>query len=329
MTGSPGSTARGDATPGLGLVAAVSSRAARDWPSLRYARLLPWAARGRAQGRAYAQLVAAVELGRDAARRRTAVARIRRWTGCSAARAVEVFRRSLFSEALEEADSALFRRDLDAMDHWAADVKNLALPPGPLVFATLHLGSPVLGYLALRRASRLDVRAIGRQLDASNPMADAKRRVGLEKQEWVHRVAGVPLVDPGAASMQRAREHLLDGGALYAALDVPGDVVSRASSVVLCGERIQVSVGLTTLARLTRATILPLVAVSGRRRMALHLGDPVRPTNPAETIAAVFGQLERFIVQFPEEWWFWPYVLPANSESDEPATSAIGGHRIT
>src|SRR5436190_15820658 len=92
------------------------SEATGVWPTLRYRRLLPVTRVSRGTGRVYARLVAAVELGRDAARRDTAIARIVRALGVDRGEASRIFRASLASEAQEEADSTYFMsRGADAL----------------------------------------------------------------------------------------------------------------------------------------------------------------------------------------------------------------------
>jgi hypothetical protein len=280
------------------------------WAALRYGPLLALAARSRRAGRHVAAAIAAVELGIDRARRETAGQRIARWLDLSPAEARRVFRASLTSEAQEEADSAYF------MGHPHALVPAFVRagePPhrGGTIYATFHFGSPVLTYLYLRVGRALDVVAVERKLTATNPMAAPKRRWGARKVAWVERFTGRPMLDVDAATMARARERLLDGGALYAAVDVPGDVVGRAATATLLGERIRVSSGVTTLARLARAPLQPVVAISRADRFDLHYGTPIEPGPEAQTLAALMEALATLLRSFPGEWWLWPYVTPA------------------
>ena len=211
------------------MIARVAARHAQlwqdQWPEWRYRHLLPRAAATRAAGRRYAYMVAAIEL-RDALRRRRAVARIERWQHVSRLAALRLFHACLLSEAREEADTVFFMRHPPELRQWFPDAAAVARPDGPTLFATLHLGSPVFAYLFLRSVAALDVRAIGRKLDERNPMPGAKRRYGLAKEAWLRGAAGVDLLEPSPRAMTDAREHLLAGRPLFAALDVPGDVVS-------------------------------------------------------------------------------------------------------
>ena len=73
-----------------------------SWTEARYRVLLPLAAKSFACGAAYARVVAAIEYGRDAHRRRTAARRIAAWLGKSADEAERAYRAALVSEAREE-----------------------------------------------------------------------------------------------------------------------------------------------------------------------------------------------------------------------------------
>ncbi len=284
---------------------------AAAWTSCRYRWLLPWSARSRRTTQAYARLSGRIELALDPERRARAGARIARALGCSAAAADRVFAASLVSEAQEEADtvwSMRHARPWPSLVHAPADEPT---PQGATIYVTLHFGSPVLAYLDLRRRRVADVRLIIRALSPANPMADSKRAFAARKVAWVASVSGYEPLTTDAAATAHAREHLVAGGALFAAIDVPGDVVSRASAVTLFGERILVSSGIATLARLTAATLLPVVAVRRRETLALRYGAPIPPGKDAETQAAAFRELARFIADDPGEWWLWPYVTPA------------------
>jgi hypothetical protein len=280
------------------------------WAALRYGPLLAVSAHSRRAGRRVAAAVAAVEVGRDRARRRTACERIARWLEVPSAEARRVFRASLTSEAQEEADSAYF------MAHPRALVPAFAgavepVHRGGTIYVTFHLGSPVLTYLYLRAGRALDVVAIERKLTAANPMPAAKRRWGARKVAWVERFTGRPMLDVDAAAMARARERLIDGGALYAAVDVPGDVVGRAATVAILGERIRVSSGVATLARLARAPLQPIVAINRGGRFDLHYGTPIDPGPEPQTLAAFMETLAILLRRDPGEWWLWPYVASA------------------
>jgi len=280
------------------------------WAALRYGPLLALAARSRRAGRHVAATIAAVELGLDHARRQTACERIARWLELPPAEARRVFRASLASEAQEEADSAYF------MGHPRALVPAFVRADEPAhrggtIYVTFHFGSPVLTFLYLRAGRAIDVVAVERKLTAANPMPAAKRRWGVRKVAWVERFTGRPMLDVDAAAMARARERLLDGGALYAACDVPGDVVGRAATVRLLGERIRISSGVATLARLARAPLQPVVAISRSGRFDLLYGTPIDPGSEEQTLAALMDTLATLLRRFPGEWWLWPYVAPA------------------
>lgn len=279
------------------------------WPELRYGPLLRSAAASRAAGRRYAHLVAAVEL-LDARRRRAALARIERWLATTPRRALRIFHASLVSEAREEADSAFFMRHPLELDGYLPAPGALPRPDGPVLYATLHLGSPILAYLFLRTVARTDVRAIGRRLDERNPMPPAKRRYGLAKEAWLRRLAGVELVAPSAHAMIGVRDHLLDGRHVLAALDVPGDVVAHSTRLDVAGEEVAFSAGAVRIARLAQARVVPLVALAARDGLRLHAGPPLA-TSRADATVDVLRALLGFVHRFPDEWWLWPYVRAA------------------
>ena len=276
------------------------------WPEWRYGRMLSFAATTRAAGEGYARLVAEVEL-RDVVRRRRAVARIQRWQGVSRDAALGIFRASLISEAREEADTAYFMQHPPALRGWMPDARAVAIPQGPILYATLHLGSPVFAYLFLRLVASLDVHAIGRKLDERNPMPAAKRRFGLAKEAWLRALVGVDFLEPTAHAMNAAREHLLDGRPVFAALDVPGDVVDRSARLAVGGEQVAFSSGAIRIARLAGARVVPLVALGGAAGLRLHVGSPIEGDSP-DAGTKVLHSLLGFVHRHPGEWWLWPYL---------------------
>jgi len=288
----------------------LSATMASTWAEWRYGKLLRHAATGRPAGRVYAGIVSQVELIRDVERRRVATARIARARRISSRAALGVYRRSLFSEAIEEADSARLMRDREALARWLAP----DAPPridGPVLYASLHLGTPVFGLLYLQNRLSHGVCAMVRNLDDGNPMVDAKRRWGERKMAWLRETTGGAIVGADSTAVTIAREHLLAGNAVFAAIDVPGDVVSRSTTVDLFGERVAFSSGIVRLATLTESTIVPMIALGGER-MKVYFGSRVRSADPDDAMLRTFGELKRFIDQFPGEWWMWPYVRPAD-----------------
>ncbi len=274
---------------------------------LRYDLLLPAAGMGRGVGQVYAEACASLECRAAPARMGVAVERIMRWTGLEKREAREAYRGAIASEALEEADSAYFRRHPDAFDRWLLEGSDVPRPHGPVVYATLHFGHPVLSCIYLRRHGGRDVRPIIRGLDDANPMADPKRIWGQKKVGWVRDLLDDAVFGVDGVSTARAREHLLAGEAVFAALDVPGDVSDRTSVVDVGGERLRFSTGVVSLAQMTQATIVPVVARSHRKRMIVEFGDPVDAAGP-DPFVRVFSELSRFIRRFPQEWWLWPFV---------------------
>jgi len=283
---------------------------AAAWTSWRYRWLLPWSARSRRTTQAYARLSGRIELTLDPERRARAGARIARALGCSAAAADRIFAASLVSEAQEEADTVWSMRHAHTWPDLFRAPADEPRPRGATVYVTLHFGSPILAFLDLRHRRVADVRLMMRPLSPANPMADAKRAFAVRKVAWVTTTSGCEPLPTDAAGTARAREHLVACGALYAAIDVPGDVVSRAAAVTLFGERILVSAGMMTLARLTGAALQPVVAVRRGETLALRYGARIPPGNDTETLTAAFHEVTRFITDDPGQWWLWPYIAP-------------------
>src|SRR5262249_47974903 len=147
--------------------------------------------------------------------------------------ALGTYRGCLASEALEEADTVFFM----CSDHVERTIFAFAALPercasaAGTVYATLHFGSPVLGFVALGSGRDEVVSIVGRPLDDANPMPRAKRDYARGKVRWVERVTGRPFLGTDALAMARAREELLAGRALYTPVDVPGSVARRAAVV--------------------------------------------------------------------------------------------------
>jgi hypothetical protein len=282
------------------------------WSRLRYGRLLPAAARSLRSGAAYAAVVAAVELARDRARADAAGRRIVRWLGVAPDDARRIYRRSLESEAREEADSAFYMRHPGRLRHAFRIPIPLPAPAAPMIYASLHLGSPLLGYLYLRDRLASELAVVARDLDAANPMSDPKRRFAARKVAWTEAVAGRPfLLTSGRAAMVRVRAHLRAGKPIYILADVPGDVVARSQACTLFGERVRLAAGIATLARIAGSPVQTLVITRGRDGFGVHAGPPLPPPTGDGLVAAVLDGLAPFIRAHAGEWWMWPYVPAA------------------
>ena len=281
------------------------------WASLRYGRLLPRAAASRRAGKAYAGAISLRELAADPGRRRVACERIGRWCGVGPTVALRIFADALFSEAREEAESAWFMGDPRRREAAFAGAEPAApVAPGSIV-ATLHLGSPVLGFVHLSRDLGLVGRAIGRELDDSNPMPASKRAWGARKVAWVRETTGEPFLGTDARALLAAREELGRGRSVYAAIDVPGDVVARSRVVELCDERVLLSGGLLTVARLARAPLQLVVTRLEGESYRLDAFEPIEP-GPEDAVARALGrQASALLRRHPGDWWLWPYVVPA------------------
>ena len=287
-----------------------ASRRGGSWAERRYRLLLPAAARGALRGRAYAAAVAAVELARDRERRRAATSNLRLCLGLASGRALGTFARALRSEAAEEAETARLmvsggplpprvgRRPLE---------EELAGDGRPTIFATLHLGSPVLAYLALCRDRPRPLWIVGRPLDATNPMPEAKAEWARRKVAWVERMAGRPFLATDPAAIARARERLVAGDALFTPFDVPGDVAARSARLRLLGHPTRLAAGMERLARLTGAAIRPIVGLRRAGGLELVFGRRIEPSE-GDPLQAVMEELSSIVRRHPGEWWMWPYL---------------------
>jgi hypothetical protein len=282
----------------------------RGWEHLRYGPLLDFAARGRRQGDLYAGLVAALEYSRDRQRRDIAEGRILRWLGVSPASARSIYRAALRSEALEEADSARFMRGSTDLSEAFFLHGDLSRAGRPRIYGVLHFGSPVLGYLALRLKAEPHLRVIARELDETNPMSAPKRAFGRRKVAWVERTAGALFLDTDSTAVLHAREHLLTGNPLYAAVDVPGDVVTRADRFDVCGSSMLLASGIFRLASMTGADVQMLVPLRQGPHISVHCRPPIQAANANELGAAVVSEMEIVLREHPGEWWFWPLAVP-------------------
>lgn len=276
------------------------------WARWRYGRLLPIAATSLRAGDAYAALVAAVEARRDPARAAAAEKRVQRWLSLAPDEARRVFRRTLRSEAREEADSAYFMRHPRALDAAFAAPLGLAPPTGPELYVGLHLGSPVLGYLNLRARVAPELALIARDLDPANPLPEAKRRFAVAKVAWTEARAGRPFFATDAASMLGVRAHLRAGKPLYLLADVPGDAVGRVEACTLFGETVRLGAGLPTLARIAASPVQTLAVTREAHGLRVHVGP--RLAAGTITMPAVLEALSPFIRAHAGQWWMWPYL---------------------
>ena len=180
-------------------------------------------------------------------------------------------------------------------------------PAAGTIWATLHMGSPILSYLYLRRVRGLPLAIVGRTLDDSNPMAPAKLRFAKRKVAWVEATSGRQFLGVDGLAIARARGELIQGRDLYAAVDVPGDVTARSTVVSIGGERVRLASGLIALARLVGASIQPIVGVHEAGAIVLHYGRRIE-TEGSAAQDEVGAAIEELVRRFPEEWWLWPYV---------------------
>lgn len=282
---------------------------ATAWANVRYGRLLPLAARSRAFGTTYARVVSLAEWSLDSQRRQAATARIGRWLRLRGLRAGALYRRCLESEAREEADTAWFMtHPYDELARACRGIDRPTSENAATIWLTLHFGAPILAYVYLCRWWGVDARIIGRTLDDGNPMPAAKRDWGRRKVAWVEEITGRPFLGVDAASIARAREHLLHGGSLFAAVDVPGDVVGRSADLDLFGESVRIAAGILRIAELERLPLRWLTAIPRGHEIDVRCGKAIPASPRAQQLAAIGCEMEAILRSHPEEWWLWPYL---------------------
>ena len=279
------------------------------WQSLRYGPLLRAAGRSYATAGAYAALVAQVEYRRDRQRRSVAAQRIARWLDIPLPAASDVFRRALRSEAMEEADSVRFMRAAVPPIEQIALEGYVPRHGRPRIYGALHLGSPVLAYLRLCRGAEPGLQVIARELDDDNPMPAPKQAYGRRKVAWVEATAGERFLGTDAQAVLRARDRLLDGGAICAAVDVPGDVVARSATMTMGGQRLSFASGIFHLARMTGADLQLVASYSSAGRVIVRCRAPVTARDERELAATVACEMESVVRELPGEWWLWPFLV--------------------
>lgn len=281
------------------------------WERMRYGPLMAYASRGLQNGRRVAAIVSRVEYARDANRQRVARDRIRRWLDVSESEARRLYRDALFSEALEEADCARMMRHRGPID-MPVEVRGWE-PRGdrPRVYGTLHAGSPVVAFLDFRSRFEPHARIIARELDDQNPMARSKHAFARRKVAWVEETAGEPFFKTDVTSILGARDHLLAGRPLFAAVDVPGDVVDRGRAISLFGERVALAEGLFKLAAMTGADMQLLCTVQRKGSVLVDFRRPVDGPSAESLMEAMAAEMEAAIRSQPEEFWFWPFFAGA------------------
>jgi len=284
------------------------------WQQLRYGALLRAAGTSVAAARAYAAVVAEVERRRDPHRSSVAEARIRRSLGMTGDAARRIYRDALYSEALEEADSLRFMSGRSSI---ARDVDVVGVAPrggGPRLYAALHFGSPVLAYLALRAVAEPDLLLIGRELDEEkNPMPASKREFAARKVAWVE-AAGAPFLGTTDRDVLQAREHLLAGRPLCAAVDVPGNVVRRAEWIDVAGHRVSVATGVLHLAVLTGCDVQLVAGAHRAGRISVWCRPAFSAPTVAELARKIAADVDAVVREWPGEWWMWPFMVAPREE---------------
>lgn len=280
------------------------------WETLRYEVLRHVVSRSAAAARAYVRATAMIEPRVYSDRASVASTRIAGALDIDERLASSVYRRCIASEAREEADCARVARSGCPLES-LFEVRGVEpTHPGPCVYVTLHFGSPILTFLYLRVVRGLPVRALARPIDMGNPLSRAKRRWGSDKVAWVGAASGTSFIHTDARGIVEAREELLAGRALYAAIDVPADVVSRAARFDLFGEAVAVSGGVFRLAALTRVPLIPVVGQSDGARLRVSYGPAIRDTAEAAAARTNAWLLET-LSRHPDEWWLWPFATAA------------------
>jgi hypothetical protein len=286
----------------------MTGRLRDSWEHLRYGPLLRSAGTNPRAGRLYEKLVANVEWRADPARRDIATLRIADTLHCDRRQAAQTFRACLASEAREEADTAWVSRRGISMEDLLPRMPEPPIDGHGCIFATLHLGSPILAFLYLRRVLGLPVRAIGRPLDDNNPLSAAKRAWGFEKVAWVSRLSETTFIGSDARGALDARAEILAGRSIYAAVDVPANVATRSLPLKILGSSFSFAAGILRLARLTGAPILPVIGLHRASGFRIEFAPPILHPTREETQQALSSWLSETLLKYPDEWWLWPYA---------------------
>ena len=73
-------------------------------------------------------------------------------------------------------------------------------------------------------------------------------------------------------------------------------------------EPVRLAAGLMTLARITGADVVPVVALSRQQRFAVHFGHRLPAVLGDQLLEQAVAELARFVREYPDEWWMWPYL---------------------
>lgn len=232
----------------------------------------------------------------------------------------EIFRNAVRSEALEEADSCRF------MSGRCSTVRDIELSgfarttQRPRLYAALHFGSPVLAYIGLRQQVEKSLLVIARELGDKNPMPGAKQQFATRKVAWVEKAAGAPFLGTSESDVLRARDHLLGGNSVYAAVDVPGNVVRRAEWMRVGGAEMLLATGILKLAAITGCDLQLALGFHRNGRIVVHGGPVVYGSTTVALGAQVMSCLQDVINRWPEEWWMWPFFVDRVQEGRDAAT---------
>lgn len=176
--------------------------------------------------------------------------------------------------------------------------------PGAAVFVSFHFSGGFRVFDVLRRRGfrptflRAPVRpAPNRYLG----VIEALRRV------YLRRALDPPFIPTGKGARERLAEHLEQGGAVVALLDVaPATLDLRdVAPASLLGHDLVLPIGLLRIAARLEAPVIPYAGrIDGGRRV-LSFYDPVRSTNPETILNRVLGCFERVVREQPWTWQAW------------------------
>lgn len=204
----------------------------------------------------------------------------------SHAEAARIVRSSLAAHALAEADSLRLIHNNRELEGHLPDPSDLPPLPGSTVFAVMETGAEDFAYFYLRKACRLDARAIRRGVGGQGS-SEAEQKFEELRRKWLWIQLGVDVLGTDAASLAEARAHLEHGRSLVA----PYGLFRDASP-------------LAGLVRTTRCTIVPMAALRSPVGLRVHFGVASGPAalNP---LREMHDQMAAFVRRWPDHWSGW------------------------
>lgn len=234
----------------------------------------------------YSRLAASMAFWLQAGMRRAAAERAEAELSVSRTEAARIVYSSLAAHALVEADSLRLIQRNRELDGHLPDPSYLPPLPGSTVFAVMETGAEDFAYFYLRKACRLNARAIRRRVGRGES-SEAQQKFEELKRKWLWIQLGVDVLGTDAASLAEARAHLEDGLPLVA----PYGLFRDASP-------------LAGLVRTTRCTIVPMAVLRSPVGLRVHFGVASGPDS-LNPIREMHDQMAAFVRRWPDHWSGW------------------------